>query len=68
MEQIVVDREAIQATGKFDDLPNDRARWPDEARTMYRDILGELDGWCRQNDWPKSKNAWVAEEAVRQSW
>lgn len=68
MEQIVVDREAILATGTLDGLPDDRARWPDEARAMYRDILGELDGWCRQHDWPRSKNTWVAEEAVRRSW
>ena len=68
MEQIVEDRQAVQATGNLDGLPNDRAKWPEEASTIYRQILGELDGWCRHHDWPKSTNSWVAEEAVRRSW
>lgn len=49
-------------------LPGDRAEWPHEARFAYRRLLRELDRWCRQQGWPATRNAAVAEEAVRQAW
>jgi hypothetical protein len=49
-------------------LPEDRTEWPEQARKAFHDVQRQLDRWCRQYDWPTSGNAWVAEEAVRQSW
>ena len=49
-------------------LPEDRTEWPEQARNAFHDVLRQLDRWCRNHDWPTSRNAWVAEEAVRQSW
>jgi len=49
-------------------LPRDRRDWPHEARTAYHALLRELDTWCRCHGWPPSRNAAVAEEAVRQVW
>ncbi len=44
------------------------AEWASGAQSAYREVLGELDRWCRTNDSPRSLNSWIAEEAVRQSW
>jgi hypothetical protein len=49
-------------------LPADRSEWPEPARTAFHDVLRQLDRWCKRHDWPTATNAWVAEEAVRQSW
>jgi hypothetical protein len=49
-------------------LPQDRTEWPEQARKAFHDVLHQLDLWSRQHDWPTSSNAWVAEQAVRQSW
>ena len=35
---------------------------------MVRELLRELERWCRKHDWPHTTNAWVAEQAVRQCW
>ena len=55
-------------TEHFHVLPEDRDDWSPDARHAYREVLGALDSWSRQQDASKSLNSWVAEEAVRQSW
>ncbi len=50
------------------ELPRDRRDWPLEARAALRELLRELDLWCRRRDWPATNNDWVAETAVRQAW
>jgi hypothetical protein len=49
-------------------LPQDRSRWPKAARLAHRELLGELDRWCRQHDWPTVANTMIAERAVREVW
>jgi hypothetical protein len=49
-------------------LPQDRSRWPNAARLAHRELLGELDRWCRQHDWPTFENTTIAERAVREVW
>lgn len=49
-------------------LPGDRAEWPDDARASFRELVGELDRWCRDHQWPPSGNARIAEEAIRRCW
>jgi hypothetical protein len=49
-------------------LPQSRDRWPTEARKAFGGVLSDLNGWCRQFDWPVNGNVRVAEEAVRRSW
>ena len=68
MEYVVMEHNETLQSGNLGLLPIDRAEWPEEARSAHREVLVGLDGWCRQYDWPKSTNDWVAEEAVRQGW
>lgn len=49
-------------------LSGDPSDWPFDARDTRRQVLSQLDAWCRTHDAPKTLNSWVAEEAVRQSW
>ena len=49
-------------------LPASRAEWPDAARHAFFDVLRQLDGWCRERDRPRSTNAAIAEQAIRQVW
>jgi hypothetical protein len=49
-------------------LPEDRTEWPDGAGNAHRQLLRELDRWCREHDCSMVTNSWVAEEAVRRGW
>jgi len=49
-------------------LPTNRGEWTTGAQNAYREVLGELDAWSRRQDASKNLNAWIAEEAIRQSW
>ncbi len=49
-------------------LPHDRSRWPDDARRAFRELLRDLERWCRHHDRPTATNEWVAEQAIRQCW
>lgn len=49
-------------------LPVEKNEWPDDAGRAYNDLLRELNSWCREHDCSMVTNAWIAEEAVRQSW
>ena len=49
-------------------LPADRQLWPRDAGEACDRLRRELDRWSRDNDWPHTSNAWIAEEAVRRSW
>lgn len=49
-------------------LPTCRSQWPPAAREAFGEVLGDLNGWCREYDWPMIDNARVAEEAVRRTW
>ena len=49
-------------------LPASRAEWPDGARQAYFEVLRQLDLWCRERDRPRSTNAAIAEQAVREGW
>ena len=49
-------------------LPTKRNEWSSGAQAAHREVLGELDAWCRKQDSPKGLNMWIAEEAIRQSW
>ena len=68
MEHMDVEPNRAQISGTLGGLPDNRFDWPTEAREAFHEVLDGLDGWCRRHDWPKLTNAWVAEEAVRQSW
>jgi hypothetical protein len=56
------------ATARPQTLPEERARWPAEALTAYRQLMFELNAWCRRYDWPPGCNPGVAEAAVRQAY
>ena len=49
-------------------LPTCRSQWPSDARRAFSGVLGDLNSWCREYDWPVKSNARVAEEAVRRTW
>jgi hypothetical protein len=49
-------------------LPVEREEWPDDADRAYKDLLRELNNWCRERGCSMVTNSWVAEEAVRRSW
>lgn len=49
-------------------LPVHRPSWPDGATAAFRDLLGELNAWCRDCGESVVNNAWIAETAVRQTW
>jgi hypothetical protein len=68
MEQINTATCGAHAIAYRGGLPDDRADWPEDARTAYREVLRELDIWCRQNDSSAVNNGWVAEQAIRQTW
>jgi len=68
MEHATAETGAIEAPPQAGFLPENRSEWPDDARTVFRQLVRELDRWCRQHDWPARHNAWIAEEAVRKSW
>jgi len=68
MDFAVTAHDAAHHSGKFVDLPKSLDDWPAEAKEALREVLGELDGWCRRHDWPRLTNSWIAEEAVRQGW
>ncbi|HSN54413.1 MAG TPA: hypothetical protein VLT32_07055 [Candidatus Sulfomarinibacteraceae bacterium] len=36
-------------------------------RAASRDVLRQLDAWCRSHDAPSVLNAWIAEEALRRA-
>ena len=36
-------------------------------RAACRDVLRQLDAWCRSHDAPSGLNAWIAEEALRRA-
>ena len=40
-------------------------RRPSEIGLAQRDLMRQLDVWCRANDWSSGLNAWIAEEAIR---
>jgi hypothetical protein len=49
-------------------LPLHQAEWPQGARQAFHEVLRELDGWCREHGRPRSMNAGIAEQAIRQVW
>jgi hypothetical protein len=49
-------------------LTGDPGNWPSAARNTHRQVVAQLDSWCRAHDESKMLNSWIAEEAVRQSW
>ncbi len=49
-------------------LPSCRTQWPKDAQEAFSGVLGDLNHWSRENDWPVKSNVRVAEEAIRQSW
>ncbi|MGD9252510.1 MAG: hypothetical protein PVG92_01105 [Holophagae bacterium] len=58
-----------QADGQpMEALPADRSTWTDDAEDSYREVLRELDRWCRDNGGSGILNSWVAEQAIRQIW
>jgi hypothetical protein len=69
MEQVTIANEGRQGMiGDLGGLPANRVDWPDGARQAFSEVLRQLDGWCRERDRPRSTNAAVAEQAVRQAW
>lgn len=69
MEQVTTAREGRPGlAGDLVGLPASRVDWPDGARQAFTEVLRQLDGWCRERDRPRSTNAAVAEQAVRQVW
>lgn len=49
-------------------LTGEPGEWPYAARDAHRQVVAQLDSWCRTHDELKTLNSWIAEEAVRQSW
>jgi hypothetical protein len=69
MEQITMVKSGRPGVvGGLGALPASRADWPDGARQAFSEVLRQLDGWCRERDRPRSMNAAIAEQAVRQVW
>jgi hypothetical protein len=48
-----------------DPLTGDPGRRPSDIGPTRRDLVRQLDVWCRANDWSCGLNAWIAEEAIR---
>ena len=57
-----------RAVPALSSLPESRDRWPGDAERAFEILLGQLNRWSRENDWPQINNTWIAEEAVRQEW
>lgn len=69
MEQATIVREGRPGmVGDLGGLPASRGDWPDGARQAFSEVLRQLDGWCRDRDRPRSTNAAIAEQAIRQVW
>lgn len=69
MEQAMIVREGRPGMAEgLGGLPASRAEWPDGARQAFFQVLRQLDGWCRERDRPRSTNAAIAEQAVREGW
>jgi hypothetical protein len=69
MEQVTIVREGRPGMiGDVGGLPASRADWPGGARQAFSEVLRQLDLWCRERDRPRSTNAAIAEQAVRQVW
>jgi hypothetical protein len=70
--EIMESAKTVTGTNQFlaarSSLPQSRDLWPTEARKAFGGVLSDLNGWCRQFDWPINGNVRVAEEAVRRSW
>ena len=49
-------------------LTGDPGNWPSAARDTRRQVVAQLDSWCRTHDASRTLNSWIAEEAIRQSW
>jgi hypothetical protein len=59
---------ARQTTDRSILLAHDPEQWVPSARQAYRDVLAELESWCRKHQAPQGLNTWVAEEAIRRAW
>ena len=69
MEQLMTAEERGVAVARTAGaLPADRDQWPEDARQAFRELLWQLDAWCRDRNHPRQSNSAVAEEAIRQAW
>lgn len=66
--EIVSEHRPPQVPPALSALPKGRDTWPRDAERAYENLLGQLNRWSRDNDWPQISNTWIAEEAVRQGW
>ncbi len=48
------------------ELTADPTGWSSDADNARRDVLAQLDAWCRRHDASRIFNSWVAEQAVQQ--
>jgi hypothetical protein len=60
--------ETNPGTAGFSSLPEDRSRWPAEAKRAFHDTLAELNAWDRTYEHRGTFNVWFAEQAVREAW
>lgn len=62
------EHQSLPAPMAISALPEDRKQWPSEANAARQSLVGDLNRWSRDNDWPSTLNSWIAEEAVRREW
>jgi hypothetical protein len=48
-------------------LPGSRQHWPAELSASHRDLVRDLDSWCRDRLWPSGSNEAFAEEAIHRA-
>jgi hypothetical protein len=48
-------------------IAGDVGRRHSDTPAEHREIVRQLDAWCRSHDWPGFLNAHLAEEALRRS-
>jgi hypothetical protein len=48
-------------------LPRSRRHWPADLCLSHRNLVRDLDSWCRDRLWPSRSNEAFAEDAIRRA-
>ncbi|HSL17513.1 MAG TPA: hypothetical protein VLB51_06360 [Methylomirabilota bacterium] len=63
----VLDRQPAPPPVAPESLTRERRCRSAADRAACRDVLRQLDAWCRSHDAPSGLNSWIAEEALRRA-